>query len=120
MIDHVGLRTREYDAMVAFYQAALAPLGYKIMMQFEGVVGLGREHPDLWISKADDSATGQIHLAFSVDDREAVDKAYAAALASGATDNGAPGLRPNYTPTYYAAFVIDPEGSNLEFVCHQG
>jgi catechol 2,3-dioxygenase-like lactoylglutathione lyase family enzyme len=120
MIDHVGLRTQSFDTTVAFYQAALAPLGYKIMMQFEGVVGLGREQPDLWISKADDSSTGQIHLAFLADDRAAVDQAYAEAIAQGGTDNGAPGLRPNYTPTYYAAFVIDPDGSNLEFVCHKG
>ncbi|WP_108460056.1 VOC family protein [Devosia naphthalenivorans] len=120
MIDHVGLRSKQFDVLVAFYQAALGPLGYKIMMQFEGVVGLGSEQPDLWISEAGDSPCGQIHLAFVAGDRAAVDGAYAAAVANGATDNGAPGLRPHYTPTYYAAFVIDPDGNNLEYVCHNG
>ena len=120
MIDHVGLRTQQFDAMLAFYQAAMAPLGYKIMMQFGNNAGLGREQPDLWLGEAGDQPTSKIHIAFAADDRAAVDSAYAAAVAHGATDNGGPGLRPDYTPTYYAAFVIDPDGNNLEFVCHQG
>ena len=120
MIDHIGLRSTQFGVMVAFYQAALGSLGYKMLMQFEGVAGLGSEQPDLWISEAGDTPATQIHLAFAADDRAAVDSAYAAAVANGAADNGAPGLRPHYTPTYYAAFVIDPDGNNLEFVCHNG
>ncbi|KKC36647.1 glyoxalase [Devosia epidermidihirudinis] len=119
MIDHVGLHTQQFDTMLAFYQAALAPLGYTVMMQFEGNAGLGRETPDLWISAAEGTPS-RVHLALGADKHEAVDAFHAAALAAGGKDNGGPGLRPHYTPTYYAAFVIDPDGNNVEVVCHNG
>ena len=118
MIDHVGLRTTQLEAMIVFYEAALAPLGYTKMFEYDGAVGLGRDgNPDLWIGR-DNKAGSNIHLALSVQSRAIVDEFYKAALAAGGKDNGGPGLRPEYTPTYYAAFVLDPDGNNLELVCH--
>jgi len=116
MLDHVGLRTAQFETMLTFYKSALAPLGYAVMAEYPGTAGLGREYPDFWIG-ADDKGASNIHLAFKTDDRAAVDAFHAAALASGGKDNGAPGKR-DYTPTYYAAFVLDPDGNNLEIVCH--
>ena len=120
MIDHIGLRTKQFDVMVKFYEAALAPLGYSKLMEFDGGVGFGSDgKPALWIG-ASDSAPSSMHLALSSSSRAAVDAFYKSAIAAGGKDNGGPGLRPGYTPTYYAAFVIDPDGNNLEAVCHQG
>lgn len=119
MIDHVGLRTTQFDTMLAFYAAALAPLGYTVMSQFPGAAGLGKEHPDLWIGVSD-TVGSNIHLALVAEDHATVDAFYAAAITAGAKDNGGPGLRPEYTPTYYAAFVIDPDGNNLELACMKG
>ena len=120
MIDHVGLRTTRYEKMLAFYEATLAPLGYIKMMQFEGAAGLGKDGvPDLWIG-TDDKGGSNIHLALPAADRATVDAFYAAAMANGGKDNGPPGIRPEYSETYYAAFVIDPDGNNLEVVCHTG
>lgn len=116
MLDHLGLRTTQFDALLSFYKATLAPLGYKVMMEYPGAAGLGRDFPDFWIG-ADSKGISNIHLAFRVDDRAVVDAFYAAALANGGQDNGPPGLR-DYTPNYYAAFVHDPDGNNLEIVCH--
>lgn len=116
MLDHIGLRTAQFDTLLAFYKATLAPLGYAVMMEFPGTAGLGREVPDFWIGQSDGAASN-VHLAFTTEDRSVVDAFYAAALANGGKDNGAPGLR-DYTPTYYAAFVIDPDGNNLEVVCN--
>ena len=118
MLDHIGLRTTQFDRLLTFYQAALAPLGYTVMMQYPGVVGMGRETPDLWLG-ADDKGNSNIHLAFTATERAVVDAFHAAALSNGGRDNGAPGLR-DYTPTYYAAFVFDPDGNNIEVVCHAG
>jgi catechol 2,3-dioxygenase-like lactoylglutathione lyase family enzyme len=115
MIDHIGLRTAKFDALLAFYEAALAPLGYKRMVEYPGVAGLGAQWPDVWIG-ADNKGGSNIHLALRVEQRAQVDGFYAAAMAAGAKDNGPPGLR-DYTPTYYAAFVIDPDGNNLEVLC---
>ena len=115
MIDHVGLRTVQFDTMMAFYTAALAPLGYAVMSEYPGVAGFGRQYPDFWIG-TDEKGGSNIHLAFKTEDRAVVDAFYAAALANGGKDNGAPGLR-DYTPNYYAAFVLDPDGNNLEIVC---
>nr|WP_314260347.1 VOC family protein [uncultured Devosia sp.] len=115
MLDHLGLRTTQFDGLLAFYKATLAPLGYQVMMEYPGAAGLGREYPDFWIG-ADDKGGSNIHLAFKTQDRAVVEAFYAAALANGGRDNGAPGKR-DYTPTYYAAFVIDPDGNNLEVVC---
>ena len=127
MIDHISLRVRNVDASKAFYEAALAPLGYSTIMAFPGAVGLGRDgKPDFWIGAGDadywpaGSGVGRspIHVAIAADNRAAVDAFYAAAIAAGAQDHGAPGMRPHYHPGYYGAFVIDPDGNNLEAVCH--
>jgi catechol 2,3-dioxygenase-like lactoylglutathione lyase family enzyme len=116
MLDHIGLRTAQYDALLAFYEAALAPIGYRKMVEFEGAAGLGADFPGLWIGIGDRAAN--IHIALRVQSQEQVDGFYHAALAAGATDNGAPGLRTEYSPGYYAAFVLDPDGNNLEVVFH--
>lgn len=128
MIDHVGIRVKNYEKSRAFYEAALAPLGYTTLMSFPGVAGMGRDgKPDLWIAEGPADYWGPgtsvgaapIHLAISAQDRAAVDAFYAAAIAAGATDHGAPGPRPMYHPGYYGAFVVDPDGNNLEAVCHR-
>jgi hypothetical protein len=117
MIDHIGLHSRQSDAMVIFYQTALAPLGFTKLVAYEGGAGFGRDgKPSIWICPSDAPTSG-IHLAVASPDRVAADAFYAKAMEAGAKDNGAPGLRANYSPTYYAAFVIDPDGNNLEAVC---
>jgi catechol 2,3-dioxygenase-like lactoylglutathione lyase family enzyme len=117
MIDHLTLTVRDVDRSVAFYTRALGPLGYRVLMEFERVYGLGDGKPDFWL-KQDDPPTNPQHLAFAARTRAAVDAFYAAALAAGARDNGPPGLREHYHPTYYAAFVIDPDGHPIEAVNH--
>ena len=110
----------------AFYDAALAPLGFKRMhdLDFGSGYGPSREQALFWIgtpldkSKRAAAAPGS-HIAFAARDREAVDAFYAAAIAAGGRDNGKPGLRPEYTPSYYAAFVLDPDGHKVEAVCHE-
>jgi catechol 2,3-dioxygenase-like lactoylglutathione lyase family enzyme len=116
MLDHISLRVQDHSRAVAFYRAALAPLGYQVMMEFPGATGLGAGMPDFWLM-ASDQPLNPTHLAFSAD-RSAVDAFHLAALAAGGTDNGTPGLRPDYHPHYYAAYVRDPEGNNIEVVCH--
>jgi len=116
MLDHVGLRVQDFDRALAFYRAALAPLGYLTVMEFPGTAGLGEPgKPDLWIMKTE-QPLNPTHLAFSAD-RARVDAFHAAALAAGGSDNGQPGVRTDYHPHYYAAFVLDPEGNNVEVVC---
>ena len=116
MLDHVSLRVADFQRALAFYRAALAPIGY-VVMEFPGYVGLGEPgKPDLWITLTDKTVL-PTHLAFRTD-RARVDAFHAAALAAGGVDNGAPGVRADYHPHYYAAFVIDPEGNNIEVVCH--
>ena len=119
MIDHVGLKTSNQAASRRFYEKALAPLGYSVLMEFEEgqVVGMGiGGKPDFWFSSGETSSP--IHLAFSASDRATVDGFHAAAVAAGGEDNGAPGLRPEYHPGYYGAFVLDPDGNNVEAVFH--
>ena len=119
MIDHVGLKTSDQAASRRFYEKALAPLGYSVLMEFEEgqVVGMGvGGKPDFWFSSG--SPSNPIHLAFSASDRGTVDAFHAAALAAGGRDNGAPGLRPEYHPGYYGGFVLDPDGNNVEAVFH--
>lgn len=126
IIDHTGLSVADFPAMLAFYEKALAPLGVTTLMRlgkeetgdFDGA-GLGREKPILWIAGGG-QATPRVHIAIRADSRADVDAFHAAAMAAGGTDNGAPGVREHYHPTYYAAFVLDPEGHNLEAVCHRG
>lgn len=125
-ISHIGLNTPDINCLSAFYLAALSPLGYKEKMSFmDGKVrgyGGGCE-PDFWLSSLDSrpeelkKETGPLHLAFAARTRNQVRAFHRAALETGGTCNGPPGLRPQYFMTYYAAFVIDPEGRNIEAVC---
>jgi catechol 2,3-dioxygenase-like lactoylglutathione lyase family enzyme len=118
MIDHVGLNVRDYARSKDFYVAALEPLGYGLLMEFEGRVGgFGRDDkPDFWIREG--APQGVTHVAFAAADHEAVEAFYAAAITAGGEDNGPPGLRTIYHPGYYGAFVHDPDGNNVEAVNH--
>src|SRR4051812_3292110 len=115
----MGLAVSNLARSRAFYQAALAPLGYATIMEFDGAVGLGvPPKPDFWLS-AGNPGMPALHVAFAAATRAAVDAFYAAAIAAGGRDNGAPGLRTHYHPDYYGAFVLDPDGHNIEAVCHK-
>jgi len=119
MIDHIGIRVSDLERAIAFYSAALAPLGYKQIMRFEQFVGFGvPPKPDFWIQGG--SAPNQpSHVAFQAIGRQRVRDFYAAAIAAGGKDNGPPGLRPHYHEHYYGAFVLDADGNNIEAVCHE-
>jgi catechol 2,3-dioxygenase-like lactoylglutathione lyase family enzyme len=118
MIDHLTLTVRDLDRARSFFAEALAPLGYALQMEFQGILGYGAPgKPALWLKAGPTSQA--MHLAFVAPDHGAVDRFHAAAVAAGATDNGAPGLRPEYHAHYYGAFVIDPDGNNLEAVVHR-
>ncbi len=117
MFDHFSLRVRDLERSKAFYTRALAPLGAAVQMEFEGGAGIGPTgKPSFWLSQGEPPTS--LHFAFIAPDRAAVDAFYAAAIAAGAQDNGGPGVREQYHPTYYAAFVFDPDGHNIEAVCH--
>jgi catechol 2,3-dioxygenase-like lactoylglutathione lyase family enzyme len=125
MIDHIGISAGDFDASRRFYEAALTPLGLGVMMEvtpeesggYHGI-GMGRDgKPFFWVGNGGPRGAG-MHVAFSAATRAEVDGFYAAAMAAGGRDNGPPGLRPYYHPTYYAAFVLDPDGINVEAVCH--
>jgi catechol 2,3-dioxygenase-like lactoylglutathione lyase family enzyme len=118
MIDHIKLFVADPAASRAFYEAALAPLGYRVMLQpAPGVVGMGTDRPDFWLAPTDGPATVS-HVSFRADSEEQVKRFHAAALAAGATDNGQPGPRPHYHQNYYGAFALDPDGNNVEAVYH--
>jgi catechol 2,3-dioxygenase-like lactoylglutathione lyase family enzyme len=118
MIDHVKLFAADPARSRAFYEQALKPLGYRVMMEpAPGVVGLGVTRPDFWIAPVEASPT-LCHLAVRVDSEMEVEAFHAAALAAGGTDNGGPGLRSHYHQNYYGAFVLDPDGNNVEAVYH--
>jgi len=117
MIDHIQLRVRDLAVSKKFYMAALAPLGYSVVMDFPTSVGLGQGgKPDFWLS------TGQVassmHIAFAAKSHDEVNQFHHAAVAAGGKDNGRSGLRTEYHPHYYGAFVLDPDGNNIEAVCH--
>jgi catechol 2,3-dioxygenase-like lactoylglutathione lyase family enzyme len=117
MIDHIGIRVSDYERSKRFFEAALAPLGYQLLLErsMPGA-GFGRPgRPDFWVKQGLPSPA--LHIAFGAEDRATVDAFYHAALAAGGRDNGGPGPRPEYTPTYYGAFVLDPDGHNIEAVC---
>ena len=120
MIDHVSLGVSDLAKSKQFYQDALAPLGYEVVMFMEGIgAGLGRGgKPDFWITPGGPNKPSN-HVAFAADNRAMVDAFHAAAMAAGATDHGAPGVRAHYHPNYYGAFVLDPDGHNIEAVCHK-
>ena len=124
MIDHVGFPVSDYARAKAFYQKALAPLGYTLIMEVQQneqdakAAGFGANgKPDFWIG-GEGGLARAIHIAITARDRATVDTFYKAAIAAGARDNGAPGLRPHYHANYYGAFVLDPDGHNIEAVCH--
>ena len=117
MIDHMGLLVADLDASVAFYTRALAPLGYALVMrggQFAGFGVAGK--PDFWIATG--KPTDKLHVAFRAKGRAEVRAFHQAAIAAGGKDNGPPGVREMYHPSYYGAFVRDPDGHNIEAVCH--
>lgn len=124
MLDHVGLPVSDFARSKAFYTAVFAPLGYGLVMEVtpdmtgdgSSAAGFGRGKPDFWIGSSDKQA--RTHVAVVAADRAAVRSFYETALAAGAKDNGPPGLRPHYHENYYGAFVLDPDGHNIEAVCH--
>jgi len=119
MYDHIGLKVKDIRAAVRFYEAALAPLGYVVCSRDDSGAGLGPPGaPALWLYAATHATGPGVHVAFSAPARAAVDRFYSAGLASGGRDHGGPGLRADYSPTYYAAFLLDPDGNNVEAVCH--
>jgi catechol 2,3-dioxygenase-like lactoylglutathione lyase family enzyme len=128
MIDHFGIQVKDYEKSRAFYLSALRPLGYEMVMEMTReqipdlpspkIGGLGEPgKPDFWLTQIE-PATNPQHIAFRAPNRAAVDAFYKAAIAAGGKDNGPPGIREVYHPNYYGAFVIDPNGHNLEAVCH--
>ena len=125
MIDHTGISVSDFTKSKAFYVHALAPIGYTLLAEIPAAVtghtdvaGFGEApKPDFWISRGSANKP-PIHVAFRVNSRAVVDAFHRAALAAGGVDNGGPGLRPHYHPHYYGAFVLDPDGHNIEAVCH--
>jgi catechol 2,3-dioxygenase-like lactoylglutathione lyase family enzyme len=125
VIDHMGIGASDFEASTRFYDAALAALGVALVMEVTAEQtgghrgrGYGTDRkPFFWLGDDGPRGTG-IHIAFSASSRLQVDAFYAAALSAGGKDNGAPGLRPHYHPNYYGAFVFDPDGVNVEAVCH--
>ena len=125
MIDHTGINVSDFEKSKEFYTKALAPLGYQLLKEFDASVtgfislaGFGIDgKPDFWIGQ-EEVNNPRIHVAFRAENREIVHSFYTAALAAGGRDNGTPGLRSHYHPDYYGAFVLDPDGHNIEAVCH--
>lgn len=120
ILSHVSLGTRDMPRAKAFYDAVLATLGIQCLMAWEGGAGYGRKFPEFWIQLPHDrgaaSVGNGVHVCFNAVSREEVNAFHAAALAAGGTDDGAPGLRTEYTPNYYAAFVRDLDGNKIEAV----
>jgi len=116
LFDHVALPVRDIARSRAFYERALRPFGVKVVESPSGL-GFALGDQDFWIGEGD-VAAGSVHIAFAAPDRETVDAFHAAAVEAGGVDNGRPGLRPRYHSGYYAAFVLDPDGNNVEAVFH--
>jgi catechol 2,3-dioxygenase-like lactoylglutathione lyase family enzyme len=126
LIDHITFGVSDFARSVRFYDLAFAPLGVKrlfdVPLERTGgipVTGYGNDRPCFWIAEAD-ATRGKLHIAISAQSRLAVEAFHREALAAGGRDNGAPGLRPHYHPDYYGAFVLDPDGHNIEAVCRWG
>lgn len=118
MFDHIGLKVNDLAASTKFYTGALTPLGSGLVASGEGYAGFGPpDEAGLWLYENSGLAGTGTHLAFRAPDRDSVRAFHAAGLAAGGRDNGAPGLRTDYGPTYYAAFLIDLDGNNVEAVC---
>jgi catechol 2,3-dioxygenase-like lactoylglutathione lyase family enzyme len=134
VLDHISLRVADYARSKQFYQMALEPLGYSLAMEVPSGAGFSRGYiPSFWIKEGLPPASGSmaeprplegcggpcLHVAFATETRDAVDAFHRAALAAGGRDNGAPGLRTDYHAHYYGAFILDPDGYNIEAVCHK-
>jgi len=124
MLDHIGFPVTDFARSKAFYTRVLEPLGFKLLVEVnlsedgeDGYAGFGADRPHFWMGTGK-PLTGRLHVAFVAKNRAEVQAFYAAALAAGGIDNGAPGLRPHYHENYYAAFVLDPDGHNIEAVNH--
>lgn len=124
MIDHSGISVPDFERSKSFYQSALAPLNASLLtmvpLEHTGGVkvgGFGQDRPTFWIHEGD-AHKPPMHFAFAAKTRDQVDKFHSAALEAGGIDNGKPGLRPHYHDNYYGAFVLDPDGNNIEAVCH--
>jgi catechol 2,3-dioxygenase-like lactoylglutathione lyase family enzyme len=118
MYDHIGIKVSNLDASVRFYAAALGPLGYVLCSKDENGAGFGpKGEPALWLYAQKDLKQSGAHIAFRAPGHAEIDKFYADGLKAGGRDNGAAGPRADYSPTYYAAFLIDPDGNNVEAVC---
>ncbi len=120
MLDHIGFAVSDYARSKAFYEKALAPLGIHVVLEPAGeAAGFGQDgNPVFWIEAQGRPVNGRLHVAFTAEDRETVDAFHATALQAGGEDNGAPGVRKRYRPDYYGAYVLDPDGHNIEAVCH--
>lgn len=125
MIDHTGVPVSDFAKSKTFYDAAFGAIGASLLAtvpeQFTGgrkVVGYGRQKPDFWLHEGKETGGGR-HYAFTAENRAMVDAFYVAAMAAGGRDNGKPGIRAHYHPDYYGAFVFDPDGNNIEAVCHK-
>ncbi|MFC7515958.1 VOC family protein [Herbaspirillum sp. GCM10030257] len=126
MIDHTGVVVRDFEKSKQFYSAALAPIGLCLLAEFPAAVtghtdvaGFGEPpKPEFWINLGTPN-NPPVHVAFRVSNRSLVDAFFKAAVDAGGTDNGPPGIRPHYHPNYYGAFVLDPDGHNIEAVCHE-
>ncbi len=119
IIDHIGITVSDYDKSLDFYTKTLAPIGIFLVIEIEGWAGFGnnKDKAEFWFG-SDVKPQSPMHIAFLAESRQQVDGFYAAAIAAGATCNGEPGIREIFHPNYYGAFVIDPDGHNIEAVCH--
>lgn len=118
MFDHVGIKVRDLQASIRFYEPVLGALGYQLDSQGDGYAGLGKPGAAaFWLYQTDQAVGPGTHVAFSAKDRQGVQQFHALGLKSGGRDNGGPGPRPDYSDAYYAAFLLDPDGHNVEAVC---